>query len=70
MNESVRKIRNYILNHFIDNNFFGNKQFVILKGWSTVLQLLYIMDKWTEFQFQEGSHTSFYWKNENENGFN
>ena len=41
-------IRNYILNHFLDNNFFSNKQFGFLKGRSTVLQLLHIMDEWTE----------------------
>ena len=41
-------VREYILNHFLQNNLFSNNQFGFLKGRSTVLQLLNIMDEWTE----------------------
>ena len=50
-------ITNYILNQFIDNNFFSNKQFGCLKGWPTMLQLLFRKwrtDKCYIFRFQEG----------------
>jgi len=53
-------IRNYILNHFLDNNFFSNKQFGFLKGRSTVLQLLHIMDKWTECLENGGQINAIY----------
>jgi len=38
-------VREYILNHFLQNNLFNNNQFEFLKGRSTVLQLLNIMDE-------------------------
>ena len=41
-------VRDHILKHFIDNNLFSNSQFGFLKGRSTMLQLLRIMDEWTE----------------------
>ena len=41
-------IRDYLLDHFFSNNLFSNCQFGFLKGRSTVLQLLHIMDEWTE----------------------
>ena len=41
-------IRDYILKHFIDNNLFNNNQYGFLKGRSTMLQLLRILDEWTE----------------------
>jgi len=42
-------IRDYIMKHFTDNNLFNNNQYGFLKGRSTMLQLLRIMDKWTEW---------------------
>jgi len=41
-------IRDYIMKHFTDNNLFNNNQYGFLKGRSTMLQLLRIMDEWTE----------------------
>ena len=43
--ESV--IRDHIMNFFLDNDFFRNTQDGFLKGRSTVLQLLSIIDEWT-----------------------
>jgi len=41
-------IRDHIMKHFTDNNLFNNNQCGFLKGRSTMLQLLRIMDEWTE----------------------
>ena len=43
--ESV--IRDHIMIFFLDNDFFRNTQYGFLKGRSTVLQLLSIIDEWT-----------------------
>ena len=42
-------VREYILNYFNDNDFFSKKQFGFLKGRSTAIQLLNIIDKWSEY---------------------
>ena len=41
-------IRDKILSHFKVNMLFTDKQFGLLKGRSTTLQLLQILDQWTE----------------------
>mgnify|MGYP003449428123 FL=1 len=41
-------IRDHITEHFTKNNLFSKKQFGFIKGRSTVLQLLSVLDKWTE----------------------
>ena len=41
-------IRDKILSHFKVNMLFTDKQFGFLKGRSTTLQLLQILDQWTE----------------------
>jgi len=41
-------IRDYITTHLINNKLFINKQFGFIKGRSTILQLLKVMDIWTE----------------------
>jgi len=41
-------ITDYLLDHVLSNNFFSNCQLEFLKRRSTVLQLLHIMDEWTE----------------------
>jgi len=33
--------------HFFENSYFSNKQYGFIKGRSTVIQLLKIMDDWT-----------------------
>ena len=40
-------IRNHIMDFFFSNNYFSNNQYGFIKGRSTVLQLLCIMDDWT-----------------------
>ena len=40
-------IRHHIMNFFFENSYFSNKQYGFIKGRSTVLQLLKIMDDWT-----------------------
>ena len=40
-------IRDHIMDYFNKNNLFSNKQFGFIKGRSTVLQLLTLLDKWT-----------------------
>jgi len=42
-------IRDVITDYFLLNGFFSNKQYGFIKGRSTVLQLLKIMDEWTDF---------------------
>ena len=41
-------IRDRIVKHMLINNLFSSKQFGFIKGRSTVLQLLYVLDMWTE----------------------
>ena len=41
-------IRDKVMEHFISNKLFTNRQFGFLKGRSTVTQLLQILDDWTE----------------------
>jgi hypothetical protein len=42
-------IRDNILVHFFKNNLFSDEQYGFLKGRSTVLQLLKLLDEWTEY---------------------
>ena len=41
-------IRDAIVTHLKENNILSSKQFGFLSGRSTVLQLLRVMDQWTE----------------------
>jgi len=41
-------IRDYITKHLINNKMFSNKQFWFIKSRSTIVQLLKVMDIWTE----------------------
>lgn len=41
-------IRDHIMYYFKTNNLFSRKQFGFIKGRSTVLQLLTLLDKWTQ----------------------
>ena len=47
-------IRGEIITHMKLNNLFSKKQFEFLGGRSTVLQLLMVLDKWTEILDQGG----------------
>ena len=39
-------VRDYIMKHLLDNNLLSNKQYGFVKGRSTMLQLLHMMDDW------------------------
>jgi len=41
-------IRDKVMEHFVLNKLFTNRQFGFLKGRSTIIQLLQILDDWTE----------------------
>lgn len=41
-------VRNHVMSHMKMNDFFTNKQYGFIAGRSTTLQLLEVMDKWTE----------------------
>ena len=43
--ESV--IRDHVLNYFMRNRLFSDRQYGFIKGRSTTLQLLRILDDWT-----------------------
>ena len=40
-------IRDHVMKYFLDNHLFSNRQYGFLRGRSTVLQLLSIIDDWT-----------------------
>ena len=40
-------VRDYIMKYLLDNNLLSNKQYGFVKGRSTMLQLLHMMDDWT-----------------------
>ena len=48
-------IRDEVIDHMNENKLFSNKQFGFLAGRSTVLQLLKVMDIWTQILDQGGS---------------
>jgi len=41
-------VRDHLMKFFISNKLFSNCRYGFIKGRSTVLQLLYILDKWTK----------------------
>ena len=40
-------VRDHIMNFFLQNKLFSDKQYGFIKGRSTVLQLLNLLDTWT-----------------------
>jgi hypothetical protein len=53
-------VREIIVNHMIKNEIFSNKQFGFISGRSTTLQLLRVMDEWTEILDHGGKINSIY----------
>ncbi len=53
-------IRDRMMKHMQDNNFFSQRQFGFLPGRSTVTQLLIVFDKWTDILDQGGSIDAVY----------
>ena len=51
-------IRDHIMKYFLDNEFFSKMQYGFLKGRSTVLQLLSIIDDWT-MKLESGGQIDF-----------
>jgi len=45
---AVSLIRDHIMIHFISNNLFSSKQSGFIKGRSTVLPLLHVLDMWVK----------------------
>jgi len=41
-------IRDHVMEHFKINNLFNNNQYGFMKGRSTTMQLLKILDEWTD----------------------
>ena len=57
MEEIVRKV---IVGHKIQNKLFSDKQFGFISGISSTLQLLIVMDEWTEILDNGGTQDSIY----------
>ena len=55
-----RLVRNEIVDHMTRNKLFSKKQFGFISGRSTTLQLLKVMDEWTETLDSGGSIDSIY----------
>ena len=53
-------IRDYIIKHMKENNLFSDKQFGFIGGRSTMLQLLKVIDLWTEILDQGRSLDAIY----------
>jgi len=49
-----------VMTYFKLNHLFSNKQFGFMKGRSTSLQLLQILDKWTELLVNRGQIDAIY----------
>ena len=48
-------VRDHIVNHMKRNTLFSPKQFGFISGRSTSLQLLYVLDRWTQILDEGGS---------------
>jgi hypothetical protein len=53
-------VREIIVKHMSANKLFSNKQFGFISGRSTTLQLLKVMDEWTEILDKGGKIDSVY----------
>ena len=53
-------IRDDVMNYLLENNLLSAKQYGFIKGRSTMLQLLQMMDKWTECLEYGGQVDTFY----------
>ena len=48
-------IKDHIVDHMKKNMFFSSKQFGFISGRSTMLQLIHVLEKWTEILDNEDS---------------
>ena len=42
-------IRDHIITYLLENDLLSHRQYGFIKGRSTMLQLLHMFDKWTEY---------------------
>ncbi|MFZ2538708.1 MAG: reverse transcriptase family protein [Oscillospiraceae bacterium] len=53
-------IRDHIMNFLVKNNLLSNRQYGFIKGRSTMLQLLHMLDKWTTYLEEGGQVDAIY----------
>ncbi|MFZ2540121.1 MAG: reverse transcriptase domain-containing protein [Oscillospiraceae bacterium] len=53
-------IRDHVMNFVLQNKFLSNKQYGFVKGRSTMLQLLHMLDKWTDYLEDGGQIDAIY----------
>ena len=53
-------IRDQVMKHMKIHDLFSKKQFGFLDGWSTLLQLLVVLHKWTQIIDEGGSIDCIY----------
>jgi hypothetical protein len=53
-------LRDHIMQHLLANKLLSNSQYGFIKGRSTMLQLLHLLDKWTEYLEQGGQIDAVY----------
>jgi len=53
-------IRDHIINYLLENSLLSDKQYGFVKGRSTMLQLLHMIDKWTEYLEYGGQIDTIY----------
>ena len=58
MEKIVRKV---IVNDMIKNDLYSKKQFGLISGRSTALQLLLVMEEWTEILDKGGQLIQYIW---------
>jgi len=52
-------IRDHMMAHLLGNSLISNKQYGFINGRVTSLQLLHMLDKWTEY-LEDGGHIYIY----------
>jgi len=53
-------LRDHIMGYLLENDLISNKQYGFVKGRSTMLQLLHMMDKWTDYLENGGQIDTIY----------
>jgi len=53
-------IRDHVMSYLLHNSLLSNRQYGFSKGRSTMLQLLHMMDKWTEYLEYGGQIDAIY----------
>ena len=53
-------VRDHLMSHLLNNDLLSKSQFGFVKGRSTMLQLLCMLDQWTEFLEKGGQVDAIY----------